>query len=85
MLQEIDDETVNNPEHDDYGMFILVLMSHGAENECIFGTDGKLVKLNDVYFSLSAKRFPEMSGKPKFVIVQACAGGIVYIQVVISH
>ena len=74
MMSEIQQET-QNPDHEDYGMFILVIMTHGTANDCIYGTDSSTIKLSDVYELLSAKNFPQMSGKPKLVIIQACSGG----------
>lgn len=55
-------------------MFVLCIMSHGTENDDISGTDGKPVKLTEVYDLLSATKFPAMAGKPKMVILQACSG-----------
>lgn len=77
MLEAIDKEVdvAQTPEHEDYGMFVLVLMSHGGKNNCIFGFDGTAIELSDVYYLLTPQNFPTMSGKPKLIIVQACAGG----------
>lgn len=55
-------------------MFVLMLTSHGTENG-IAGVDGKLVKLTDIFELLSARNFPSMQGKPKLIVIQACAGG----------
>lgn len=72
-METISAET-QNPHHADYGMFVLVIMSHGRQNGHICGVDGETVKLANVYNLLSARNFPGMSGKPKFIIVQACGG-----------
>ena len=74
ILSTIDDE-VQNDGHEDYNMFILILMSHGARNGHIYGIDGSVIRLEDVYCLLSPQMFPAMSGKPKMIIVQACQGG----------
>ena len=68
-------EETQHPDHKDYGMFILIIMSHGAPNDCIVGTDGKSVTLKDIVDLLSPIKFPMMSGKPKLVVIQACSGG----------
>ena len=60
--------------HEDLGMFVLVITSHGAEGTVV-GSDHKHIKLTDIYQLLSAKNFPAMKGKPKLLIIQACAGG----------
>ena len=75
MLTEIENEIEeHDDEHESYGMFVLMFMSHGAENGVIYGTDGKGIQLKQVYRSLTPTSFPAMKGKPKFVIVQACGG-----------
>ena len=77
MYRAINEETDDNitPENDDYKMFVLVLMSHGAKNGSIFGYDGDAISLTDVRSLLCPENFPNMSGKPKIIIIQACAGG----------
>ena len=60
--------------HEELGMFVLVITSHGAEGS-VTGSDHKHIKLTDIYQLLSSKNFPAMKGKPKLIIIQACAGG----------
>ena len=79
MLAEIDDEIEeHDDEHESYGMFVLVLMSHGdgvVEDGIVYGIDGKKIPLSEIYYRcLTPTSFPAMKGKPKFVIVQACGG-----------
>lgn len=60
--------------HNDLGMFVLVITSHGAEN-AICGSDGARIRISSIKQLLSPKNFPAMKGKPKVVILQTCAGG----------
>lgn len=55
------------------GAFVLVITSHGDEGTVI-GSDGVHIKLTDIYGLLAPKYFPSMKGKPKLIIIQACAG-----------
>ena len=55
------------------GVFLLMITSHGTEG-CVAGVDGKLVKLSDISKMVSARNFPAMRGKPKLLVIQACAG-----------
>ena len=71
MLLEIHLET-QHPDHSDYGMFILVIMSHGTSDGSIYGTDGRTIKLVEILDLLSSDK---MAGKPKLVIIEACGGG----------
>ena len=59
--------------HKDLDCFVLVVTSHGNEGS-IIGTDGKHVKITDMIELLSPRNFHELKGKPKIVILQACAG-----------
>lgn len=60
--------------HRDLGAFVLVISSHGGRGS-IVGVDRKHIDLADIFNLLSPKNFPAMTGKPKVVIIQACAGG----------
>jgi len=74
---------IQRPDHEDYGMHITVLMSHGGTfgaHGVLYGTDVKPVKLLDVFDLLSSENFKHMAGKPKVVIVVACRSGELYIQ-----
>ena len=61
--------------HKDLDTFVLVVMSHGAKGS-IIGLDDVHVELSDMIDLLSPKNFPALQGKPKIVIIQACAGGM---------
>ena len=73
MISVIREET-SNPDHSSYGMFALVIMSHGTETKLI-STDGEKIELSTVYNFLSPSQFSAMRGKPKWLIIQACSGG----------
>ncbi|XP_067940460.1 malignant fibrous histiocytoma-amplified sequence 1 homolog [Watersipora subatra] len=74
MLDVISDET-KRPEHGNYAMFVLIILSHGSETG-ISGTDGRMVRRTDINNALSAQNFPAMDRKPKLLIIQACSGGL---------
>ena len=74
ILEAVREET-SHQNHRKYGMFFLCLMSHGCEDEVVLGSDQVGVKLKDIFSLLSASSFPLMAGKPKVVVIQACAGG----------
>ena len=73
MLEVISNET-ERPENVNYGMFVLIILSHGSETG-ISGTDGTMVQRTDINNALSAQNFPAMARKPKLLIIQACSGG----------
>ncbi|XP_067941712.1 uncharacterized protein [Watersipora subatra] len=67
-------EETNRKDHYDYGMFVLVLMSHGTKGDVILDSQGKSVYFVHFQDLLCPRNFPAMKGKPKLIIVQACSG-----------
>jgi len=65
---------VNDVKNADHGMFFLFIGSHGVENH-VYGSDGDLVRLIDLYDVLSVPQNPVVADKPKLVVIQACGGG----------
>lgn len=76
MLATIRKET-KHPNHEKfgYGAIALVIMTHGTETE-VYGRDGVPVRLTDIYDLMSPYEFESMAGKPKIIIIQACAGSM---------
>jgi len=71
MLSAVKSE-IKKERNNGLGCHILVVMSHGEEDNCIYGTDLEKVNLADLYdllAPLSLKR------KPTVVILEACSGG----------
>ncbi|KAF6039231.1 hypothetical protein EB796_002463 [Bugula neritina] len=60
--------------HNTYGMFFLFLFAHGA-NGMIHGVDSQPVYLTQIYSLINSTNFPNMAGKPKVVVIQACRVG----------
>ena len=71
-------EETKRPDHNDYGMFALVIMTHGTKT-VLYGKDGTQIERSDVYDLMSAYNFPSMANKPKWIILQACSGGESYL------
>lgn len=69
------DEEVNRTEHNRYGLLVLVIMSRGEKKDIIIGSNNQSISLVDLKNLLSKTNFPEMKGKPKLIVVQACWGG----------
>ena len=68
------EEETQNVDHNNYGMFVLIIMTHGDETQ-LAGTDGSRINLSAVYDFMSPGKFEAMAGKPKWLIIQACSGG----------
>jgi len=65
---------INNSRNADHGMFFLFIGSHGVENH-VYGSNGELLKLTDLYDLLSVPQNPVVADKPKLVVIQACSTG----------
>ena len=53
--------------------FACVILSHGDDDDVIFGTDGKIT-LEELISYLLPDKCPSLSGKPKLFFIQACRG-----------
>ena len=73
MLRGIQEE-ITHPGHSTYGMFVLVIMTHGSATH-LYGADGRGIEISRIYDTMSAYSFGKMAGKPKLIILQACSGG----------
>ncbi|CAH2323071.1 caspase-2 isoform X2 [Pelobates cultripes] len=60
-------------EHADLDSCIVALLSHGVDG-AVYGTDGQLVQLQDVFRILDNAHCPHLQNKPKMFFIQACRG-----------
>ena len=54
---------------------VVCLLSHGG-NGYLFGKDGKKANTDHILRHLDNEKCPQMMGKPKIVVIQACNGVI---------
>ena len=59
---------------EEYGMFILVILSHGKLHN-IYGADDQPVPYLRIMNMLSNENFAAMRNKPKLLLFEACATG----------
>ncbi|XP_052824042.1 caspase-3-like [Octopus bimaculoides] len=64
---------ISTMDHGNYNCFVCVLLTHGEDDDQIYGTDGK-VNLNDLVEMLLPDRCPGLICKPKLFFIQACRG-----------
>ncbi|XP_019308594.1 caspase-2 isoform X3 [Panthera pardus] len=55
---------------------IVALLSHGVEGG-IYGVDGKLLQLQEVFRLFDNASCPNLQNKPKMFFIQACRGGAI--------
>ncbi|KAM9174011.1 caspase-2 isoform 1-T1 [Pangshura tecta] len=63
------------PAHRDVDSCIVALLSHGIEGG-IYGVDGKLLQLQEIFTLFDNANCPSLQNKPKMFFVQACRGGV---------
>ncbi|XP_069774262.1 caspase-2 isoform X1 [Narcine bancroftii] len=61
------------PDHRRLHSCLVALLSHGVEG-AVYGTDGRLVQLDDVWRLFDNENCPQLQNKPKIFLIQACRG-----------
>ncbi|XP_063818732.1 caspase-2 isoform X2 [Pseudophryne corroboree] len=61
------------PEHARLDSCIVCILSHGVDG-AVYGADGKLLQLQDVFTKLDNAHCPQLQNKPKMFIFQSCRG-----------
>eukprot|EP00057_Strongylocentrotus_purpuratus_P035470 XP_799258.3 PREDICTED: caspase-3 isoform X2 [Strongylocentrotus purpuratus] len=64
-------EQVRKHNHSQFDCFIFAILTHGEEGS-VCGTDGCLVKIEDIVGPFCSDRCPTLNGKPKLFFLQAC-------------
>ncbi|XP_074622863.1 caspase-3-like [Acropora palmata] len=60
--------------HDKFAVFVLIVMSHGDNRDCILGVDNRMTSVRALMREFQAERCPSLKGKPKILIIQTCRG-----------
>ena len=60
--------------HDKFVAFVLIVMSHGGDKDCIFSVDNDSISVRQLMKEFQAERCPSLKGKPKIFIIQTCRG-----------
>ena len=61
-------------DHSAFNAFVMIVMSHGEDNDCILGVDGRKVFVKDLMIQFQELKCPSLKEKPKVFIIQACRG-----------
>lgn len=64
-----------HPSHQYFDSCVTVVLTHG-KYDCLVGSDGHDVNVHDFLSHFNARRAPNLKGKPKIFIFQACRGDI---------
>ncbi|KAM3914081.1 caspase-2 [Leptodactylus fuscus] len=72
MMSELDGFS-KLPEHSQLDSCIVAILSHGVDG-AVYGSDGRLVQLQEVFTKLDNAHCPQLQNKPKMFFIQACRG-----------
>ncbi|OCT69762.1 caspase-2 [Xenopus laevis] len=61
------------PVHSALDSCVVAILSHGLDG-AVYGTDGKLVQLQDIFTALDNAHCLQLQNKPKMFFIQACRG-----------
>ncbi len=60
--------------HSDFDSFVCCILTHGSDDDILYGTDGKEINLNKILQMFHSSKCQSLAGKPKIFIIQACRG-----------
>jgi len=62
-------------DHTTFDAFVMIVMSHGGDGDCILGVDGRETSLKNLMVEFQEPKCPSLKKKPKVFIIQTCRGG----------
>ena len=65
---------VHQQDHSKLSCLVVAILSHGVNGQ-IYGTDGRLIKVETLTDHFTGRWCPTLNGKPKIFLLQACRGG----------
>lgn len=60
-------------DHIQFDCLLVAVLTHGTKGK-LYGTDGKLVPVEEITELFSGNKCPSLTGKPKIFLLQACRG-----------
>lgn len=60
--------------HSAFDAFVLIVMSHGGDRDCLLGVDGRETTVKNLMVEFRESKCPSLKKKPKVFIIQTCRG-----------
>ena len=60
-------------DHTAYDCLVCCVLTHGVLGH-VYGSDGRIVRIQQLTRCFSSSRCPSLAGKPKLFFIQACQG-----------
>ena len=64
-------------DHSAFDSFVMIVMSHGGDRDCILGVDGRETSVKNLMVEFKGRKCPSLKEKPKVFIIQTCRGSLV--------
>ena len=64
---------ISGKDHTKFDCLLVAVLTHGTKGK-LYGTDGKLVPVEEITELFSGNNCPSLTGKPKIFLLQACRG-----------
>ena len=64
---------IASKDHSKFDCLLVAVLTHGTKGK-LYGTDGKLVPVEEITELFSGDKCPSLTGKPKIFLLQACRG-----------
>ena len=74
-MENVAEEYGGQTDHSTFDAFVMIVMSHGEDGDCILGVDGRKTSVKDLMDEFQETKCPSLKKKPKVFIIQACRGG----------
>ena len=63
-------------DHSKFQAFVMIVMSHGGDRDCILGVDGRETTVKSLMVEFQESKCPTLRRKPKMFIIQTCRGSL---------
>ena len=73
-MKDILKSAVDQDPQSTYSGLLLFIMTHGANGDTLYGSDGECVTLDELAAIFEADKCPALKGKPKIFILHYCRG-----------
>ena len=67
---------ISQRDHNNFDSFICCILTHGADNDALYGSDGVEVNIRKVMSLFYGNKARSLFGKPKIFFIQACRGDL---------
>ena len=64
-------------DHSAFDSFVMIVMSHGGDRDCILGVNGRETSVKNLMVEFQERKCPSLKEKPKVFIIQTCRGSLV--------